>query len=80
MLLQHEACRSAAYLRPRRAREKPLGLVGGLIVLGFFLVGVFADVLAPGGQMGMDRANGLLGLTRIYMEGPRCWHSGRACA
>ena len=39
-----------------------------------------ADVLAPGGQMGMDRANGLLGLTRIYMEGRRCWHSGRACA
>jgi peptide/nickel transport system permease protein len=33
----------------RLVREKPLGLVGGVIVLTLFLTGVLADVLAPYG-------------------------------
>ena len=53
----------------RLVREKPLGLVGGLIVLGFFLVGIFADVLAPGGYMGMDLGNRLLGPSREFPLG-----------
>ena len=53
----------------RLVREKPLGLVGGLIVIGFFLVGIFADVLAPGGYMGMDLGNRLLGPSREFPLG-----------
>ena len=34
----------------RLVREKPLGAVGALIFLGFLLVGIFADVLAPHGM------------------------------
>ena len=33
----------------RLVREKPLGLVGGVIILVLLLVGVFADVIAPYG-------------------------------
>lgn len=33
----------------RLVKEKPLGLIGGVIVLGLFLVGIFADFLAPYG-------------------------------
>lgn len=33
----------------RLAREKPLGLVGGIVVLILLLLGIFADVLAPYG-------------------------------
>ena len=33
----------------RLAREKPLGTIGGIIVLIFLLVGIFADLLAPYG-------------------------------
>ena len=33
----------------RLVKEKPLGTVGGVIVLVLFLVGVFADILAPYG-------------------------------
>src|SRR3712207_4098895 len=33
----------------RLVREKPIGLLGGLIVLALLVVGIFADVLAPYG-------------------------------
>jgi peptide/nickel transport system permease protein len=33
----------------RLVKEKPLGLVGGIIVLGLFLTGIFANFLAPYG-------------------------------
>ena len=53
----------------RLVRKKPLGFIGGLIVLGFFLVGIFADVLAPGGYLGMDLGNRLLGPSREFPLG-----------
>jgi len=34
----------------RLVREKPLGTVGGVIVLVFFVVGIFADFIAPYGM------------------------------
>src|ERR1700730_13909770 len=33
----------------RLVKEKPIGLVGGLIVLALLVTGIFADVLAPYG-------------------------------
>ncbi len=33
----------------RLVKEKPLGLIGAIIVVGLFLVGIFADFLAPYG-------------------------------
>jgi len=38
----------------RLVREKPLGTVGGIIVLLLFLVGIFADLLAPYGYNQVD--------------------------
>jgi peptide/nickel transport system permease protein len=40
----------------RLVKEKPLGLIGGIIVLGLFLVGIFANILAPYGynEMNLD--------------------------
>ena len=43
----------------RLLREKPMGVVGGVIVLVMFLTGIFADVLAP---QGFDETNVLLRL------------------
>ncbi|MBN1188491.1 MAG: ABC transporter permease [Dehalococcoidales bacterium] len=33
----------------RLVKEKPLGLIGGIIVLGLFLIGILANVIAPYG-------------------------------
>lgn len=37
----------------RLVKEKPLGLVGGILVLGLFLIGIFADFIAPYGYNDM---------------------------
>ena len=37
----------------RLVKEKPLGLVGGIIVLGLFLIGIFANFIAPYGYNDM---------------------------
>jgi peptide/nickel transport system permease protein len=37
----------------RLVKEKPLGLIGGIIVLALFLTGIFADFLAPYGYNDM---------------------------
>ena len=36
-----------AHFLVRLWREKPLGTVGGVVVLALILVAIFADVLAP---------------------------------
>jgi peptide/nickel transport system permease protein len=38
----------------RLVKEKPLGLIGAIIVLGLFLVGIFANFLAPYGYNEMN--------------------------
>jgi peptide/nickel transport system permease protein len=42
-----------ADLAIRLVKEKPLGLVGGIIVLGLFLIGIFANFIAPYGYNDM---------------------------
>jgi peptide/nickel transport system permease protein len=37
----------------RLVKEKPLGLIGGIIVLGLFLIGIFANFIAPYGYNDM---------------------------
>ena len=43
----------------RLVREKPLGVVGGIVVLIVLLSGIFADVLAPYGMNEISRLNRL---------------------
>jgi peptide/nickel transport system permease protein len=44
----------AADVMIRLVKEKPLGLIGGIIVLVMFLTGIFANFLAPYGYNDMD--------------------------
>lgn len=46
--------RSAAFLN-RLVREKPLGTIGGIIVILFLFTAIFCDFLAPYGMNEMDR-------------------------
>jgi peptide/nickel transport system permease protein len=43
----------------RLVKEKPLGLIGGIIVLALFLIGIFANFLAPYGYNDMILADRL---------------------
>ncbi len=58
----------------RLAKEKPLGMVGGVIVLALLIAGVFADIIAPYGMNEIDltsrlaaptEANHLLGTDNL---------------
>ena len=56
-------------------REKKLGAIGLIIVVVFFLVGIFADLLAPYGMMEFDMKNRLKGPTLDHWMGTD--HFGR---
>jgi peptide/nickel transport system permease protein len=53
----------------RLVREKPLGTVGGVIVLVFLLVGIFADVLAPYGYDVISLGDRLTPPTPLHLMG-----------
>ncbi len=53
----------------RLVKEKPLGTVGGVIVLVLFLVGIFADILAPYGYKELHLADALTGPSTTYLLG-----------
>ncbi|MBA7577616.1 Glutathione transport system permease protein GsiD [subsurface metagenome] len=53
----------------RLVKEKPLGTVGGVIVLVMFLTGIFADVLAPYGMNEVHPADTLSPPSPQYMLG-----------
>jgi peptide/nickel transport system permease protein len=59
----------------RLFREKKLGAIGLIIVVVFFLVGIFADFLAPYGMMEFDLKNRLKGPTLDHWMGTD--HFGR---
>ncbi|MFC2071685.1 ABC transporter permease [Chloroflexota bacterium] len=59
----------------RIVKEKPLGLVGGVIVLVLFFVGIFADFLAPYGFNELDMAARLEGPSPNHILG--CDNVGR---
>ncbi len=53
----------------RLVREKPLGLVGGIIVLALFLAGIFANFLAPYGYNDMSLADRLSAPSAVHLLG-----------
>ncbi len=53
----------------RIVKEKPLGTVGGAIVLLLFLVGIFADVIAPHGYNEIELSARLMPPSREYWLG-----------
>ena len=53
----------------RLVKEKPLGTIGGVIVLILLLTGVFADFLAPYGYNVMDMAARLTGPSAAHLLG-----------
>ncbi len=53
----------------RLVREKPLGTVGGVIVLVMFLTGIFADVLAPYGYDENNLADRMQGSSATHWLG-----------
>ena len=55
---KHESNRHSPFL-VRLAKEKPLGLISGIIVLLFLLTGIFADWLAPHGMNDIHLSDGL---------------------
>ncbi len=59
----------------RILKEKPLGAVGGIIVLALFIVGIFADLLAPYGYNEIELASRLAGPSRDHILG--CDNLGR---
>jgi peptide/nickel transport system permease protein len=56
-------------LLSRLVKEKPLGLVGGIIVLLLLITGVFADFLAPYGFNDIHLADRLTGPSTTYILG-----------
>ncbi|MFC1943450.1 ABC transporter permease [Chloroflexota bacterium] len=59
----------------RLVKEKPLGTVGGVIVLLVLFAGIFADVLAPYGYKELDMVNRLSAPSAGHLLG--CDHLGR---
>ena len=59
----------------RLVREKPLGLVGAVIIVLFVLVSVFADVLAPDPEQRQDVTRRLQGSSAEHLLGTD--HTGR---
>ncbi len=53
----------------RLVKEKPLGTVGGIIVLILFFTGIFANLLAPYGMNESHMADRLLGPCKDYLMG-----------
>lgn len=53
----------------RLVKEKPLGTVGGVIVLALFLTGIFADLLAPYGMNEIDLSSRLSPPSSQHMLG-----------
>ena len=53
----------------RLVKEKPLGTVGGVIVLVMFLAGIFADFIAPYGYNEMNTSIKLMGPMEGYLLG-----------
>ena len=53
----------------RLVREKPLGTVGGVIVLLLILTGIFADLLAPYGYKELQLGDALTGPSAKYLLG-----------
>jgi peptide/nickel transport system permease protein len=53
----------------RLVKEKPLGTIGGIIVLLFLLVGIFADLLAPYGYNEIDLVARLSPLSADHILG-----------
>jgi peptide/nickel transport system permease protein len=53
----------------RLVKEKPLGLVGGIIVLGLFLLGIFANFVAPYGYNDMMLSERLDPPSSIHLLG-----------
>ncbi len=53
----------------RLVREKPLGLIGGIIVLLLFLTGIFANLLAPYGYNDMIVGDRLSAPSAIHLLG-----------
>ncbi len=53
----------------RLVREKPLGLIGGLIVLAMLIVAIFADLIAPYGYMDIHMADRLHPPSTQYIMG-----------
>jgi len=53
----------------RLVKEKPLGTVGGVIVLLMFLAGILADVISPYPMAEMHMADRLLGPSAQYWLG-----------
>ena len=53
----------------RLVREKPLGTVGGVIVLLLILTGIFADLLAPYGYKDLQLGDALTGPSAKYLLG-----------
>jgi len=53
----------------RLVKEKPLGTIGGIIVLIFLIVGIFADVLAPYGMNESHLADCLIAPSANYLLG-----------
>ncbi len=53
----------------RLVREKPLGAVGGIIVLVLLLTGIFANLLAPYGMNDVHMADRLLAPSTKYLLG-----------
>ena len=53
----------------RLVKEKPLGALGGVIVLILLLTGIFADFLAPYGMNETNAGDNLLGPTFQYLLG-----------
>jgi peptide/nickel transport system permease protein len=58
-----------ADLTMRLVKEKPLGLVGGIIVLGLFLIGIFANFIAPYGYNDMVLSDRLSPPSAIHLLG-----------
>lgn len=53
----------------RLVREKPLGLIGGVLVVLFFLTGIFANFLSPYGYNEMDMVTRLTGPSGTHWLG-----------
>ncbi|MFC1918407.1 ABC transporter permease [Chloroflexota bacterium] len=58
-----------ADLLKRLLKEKPLGVVGGVIVLALFLVGAFADAVAPYGMNQIDLGARLAPPSALHLMG-----------
>ena len=59
----------------RLVREKPLGLLGAVIIVLFVLVSIFADVLAPDPEQRQDVTRSLQGSSAEHLLGTD--HTGR---